>query len=515
MPSSRTARPWRWLVATVAVALLAAACGDDDDDEGATGGDTAATGAADTGETADTGDTAEGTTAPPDTGAPTTVSTLPPEDDAGEACGIGLLEEATEPVEIAFWHAMGSDNGTTLEEMTERYNQSQDRVHVTPSFQGTYDETLDKFRQALGGDLPEVVQLEETALQYGIDSGAMLPVQDCVDGSGYSFDDWLPPVVNEFRVEGQQWPMPFNTSTLVLYYDRAAFTAAGLDPDAPPTTLAELHDAAQAIVDSGYAQQGMSMILESWWVEQWVSTAGQDFVDGGNGREERSTELLLDNDVGTEIFSFFNDMIAAGLAANFGVVEDSDLGFLTAMLPGGGQSQVAMTITTSAILGPALALLGGEGFSVELEVAPLPVAGSGAGGATTSGAALWILEEDSDPVQRAAAWDFVQWLNAPEQQAEWHARTGYLPNTSTAAALPQVQDLWAVQPQYQVAYDQLFESSVGSAAGPVIGPYIEVRSAIEQALEDMVLSGLSPEDAVAQAVSGAADVMADYNDRVG
>jgi sn-glycerol 3-phosphate transport system substrate-binding protein len=118
-------------------------------------------------------------------------------------------------------------------------------------------------------------------------------------------------------------------------------------------------------------------------------------------------------------------------------------------------------------------------------------------------------------VQRAAAWDFVQWLNAPEQQAEWHARTGYLPNTSTAAARPEVQDLWAAQPQYQVAYDQLFESGVGSAAGPVIGPYIEVRTAIERAIEDMVLSGLSPEDALAQAIADAHDAMADYNDRVG
>jgi sn-glycerol 3-phosphate transport system substrate-binding protein len=506
---SHTRRPWRWLAPALAMALLAAACGGgDDDDDDAAGEDTTASSTAET--AADTG-----TTAPPDTGAPTTVSTLPPEDDAGEACGIGLLDDVTEPVEISFWHAMGSDNGTTLEEMTERYNQSQDRVHVTPIFQGTYDETLDKFRQALGGDLPEVVQLEETSLQYGIDSGAMLPVQDCVDGSDYDFSDWLPPVINEFRVDGIQWPMPFNTSTLVLYYDRAAFTAAGLDPDDPPATLEELRAAAQAIVDSGYAQQGMSVILESWWVEQWVSTAAAEFVDGGNGRDERATELLLDTDVGLEIFSFFDGMIADGLAANYGIIPDSDLGFLTAMLPGGGESQVAMTLATSAILGPALVTLGGEGFSVDLGVAPLPRAGSGTGGATTSGAALWILDEDSEPVQAAAAWDFVQWLNAPEQQAEWHARTGYLPNTSTAAELPQVQELWAAQPQYQVAYDQLFESAVGSAAGPVIGPYIEVRTAIEQAIEDMVLSGLSPEDALAQAVADAHDAMADYNDRVG
>src|SRR5687768_15598418 len=137
MPStttrSRTRRPWRRLAPALALVVLAAACGGDDDEDEASGGDgtTASTTADSATDSAVDSAVDSGSTAPPDTGAPTTVSTLPPEDDAGEACGIGLLEEADGPVEVSFWHAMGSDNGTTLEEMTERYNQSQDRVHVT------------------------------------------------------------------------------------------------------------------------------------------------------------------------------------------------------------------------------------------------------------------------------------------------------------------------------------------------------------------------------------------------
>jgi sn-glycerol 3-phosphate transport system substrate-binding protein len=507
MPSHR----WRWATVLLVVAtLVAAACGGDDDDDDAAGDDVATTAAG--------GATTDATAAPADTGAttaPTSPTTLAPQTGAGEECGVGLLDDVTEPVEIEFWHSMSSDNQASMEDLVAQYNASQDRVHVTPLWQGTYDETAEKFRQTLGGDLPQVIQLEETQLRFAIDSGAMLPVQDCVDGAGYSFDDYLAPVVDEFVVEGQLWPMPFNTSSLVMYYDRAAFTAAGLDPDDPPATLDELRTAAEAIVASGYTQTGFSMILESWWVEQWIATSGELFVDQGNGRDGRSTELLLGGDAGLELFRWIDGMIDDGLATSFGIVDDASIDYVTALIPGGGASQAAFSLGTSAFLGAALDLLAANDFAVELGVAPLPTLGAGTGGVTTSGAALWIVAEGTEPLQRAASWDFVQWLDEPEQQATWHEATGYLPNTTTAADLASVQALWAAQPAYTVAYDQLFESQVGSAAGPVIGAYNETRQAVEGALEDMVLSGLTPEDAVAQARQEASDAMAAYNDRVG
>jgi sn-glycerol 3-phosphate transport system substrate-binding protein len=505
MPSHR----WCWPALLLVVTVMAAACGDDDDDDSAAPGDVTTTEAAEGSDT---------TAAPPDTGAttaPTSPTTLAPQEGAGEECGIGLLDGVTEPVELEFWHSMSSDNQAAMEGLVAQYNAAQTRVHVTPLWQGTYDETAEKFRQTLGGDLPQVIQLEETQLRFAIDSGAMLPVQDCVDGSGYSFDDFLAPVVDEFLVEGQLWPMPFNTSSLVMYYDRAAFRAAGLDPDAPPATLDELRTAAQAIVDSGYTQTGFSMILESWWVEQWIATSGEQFVDQGNGRDGRSTELLLGGDQGLELFRWIDGMIDDGLATSFGIVDDASIDYVTALIPGGGASQAAFSLGTSAFLGAALDLLATSDFDVELGVAPLPTLGAGTGGVTTSGAGVWIVAEGTEPLERAASWDFVQWLNEPEQQATWHEATGYLPNTTTAADSEAVQALWAAQPAYTVAYDQLFESQVGSAAGPVIGAYNETRQAVEGALEDMVLSGLSPEDAVAQARQEASDAMAAYNDRVG
>ena len=41
--------------------------------------------------------------------------------------------------------------------------------------------------------------------------------------------------------------MPFNMSGPVLYYNKKAFTAAGLDPNKPPTTLDEVRADAEKL----------------------------------------------------------------------------------------------------------------------------------------------------------------------------------------------------------------------------------------------------------------------------
>ncbi len=62
----------------------------------------------------------------------------------------------------------------------------------------------------------------------------------CAKADKYSFSDFLPRVISYYTVQGTQYAMPFNTSGPVLYYNKKAFSAAGLDPEQPPTTLDEV-----------------------------------------------------------------------------------------------------------------------------------------------------------------------------------------------------------------------------------------------------------------------------------
>jgi ABC-type glycerol-3-phosphate transport system substrate-binding protein len=100
--------------------------------------------------------------------------------------------------------------------------------------------------------------MSDTNLQLLADSKTIVPVQSCVDEEHYDLSDYTPRAISYYTIQGALQGMPFNLSMPVLYYNKAAFRAAGLDPDKPPATLDELRDVSQKIVASGYSKFGIA-----------------------------------------------------------------------------------------------------------------------------------------------------------------------------------------------------------------------------------------------------------------
>ena len=436
------------------------------------------------------------------------VPTADPESPLAAECPVDALEGASGPVTIDFWHSMTVELEEALTALVDEYNSSQDLVDVNLVFQGTYNESLDKYLTALrGGTRPSLIQLEETALQLGVDSGAFVPMQACVDASDYSFDDYIERTVTAFTVDGVLWPMPFNVSNPILYANMTALEAAGVTE--LPTTLAGVREAAQKVVDSGAATTGLSLTSSAWIIEQFFALDNVEFADGGNGRVDRATEVLIDTPLGLEVFTWLSDMVNDGLATYVG--EGNDAEHFIALATG----QAAMTMDTTAALRSVL--VGAKEFpEVEVGVGILPSVGERSGGVLVGGAAIW-LDNQTTPEQRAASWDFVTWLNEPAQQARWHAGTGYVPIRKSATELPEVVDLWAETPFFRVAYDQLVTGTESIAtAGPNIGNHAQLRqSGIVPALERMYLQAADPALALAEAKAAADEIIADYNRRTG
>jgi sn-glycerol 3-phosphate transport system substrate-binding protein len=428
-------------------------------------------------------------------------------------CPLNALKNAkSKPVEITFWHSMQRANEETLQRMTERFNSSQNDVRVTLVNQTTYIDTFNKFRAGLAsGDLPDLAQIEDTALQQMIDLHAVLPAQACVDADKYDLSDHLERVTQYYSVKGKLWPMPFNVSNPVLYYNKKAFRSAGLDPEQPPKTLDEVKATSKKLKDSGaVAQAGFGLKLDAWHLEQWSAIAGKTYVNNGNGRKSRASAVTFNNATGKEIYTFLNDMVKQGLAKTnpaegTGAVDN---------LLGIGNGNFGMTIDSTAALGTIVQVLGGGQFpNVELGVAPMP-GPQGKGGVLVGGAALYISKKSS-PEKQAGAWQFAKFLNEPDSQAEWSVGTGYIPIRKSAVNLPPIQQRWGQIPEFKVAYDQLVGGVVNAAtAGPVIGDYQGVRDAVLDS-EQKMFGGTSPSAALKLAKQNADGKIAEYNSRVG
>lgn len=456
----------------VAVALLAGACGDSDDDKAA------------------------------DKNSAKSAS-----------CPVDAVAKATKPIDITFWHSMADANESTLKAMIADYNASQSKVKVNLQFQGDYDDTAKKYVATLQqGDLPELVQLHEIYPRMMIDTKSTMPVQACIDAAKHDLSDYLAAPLKQFNVDGMQWSMPFNTSVPVLYYNRAAFRNAGLDPDLPPTTFEEVRSASEKIVSSGAARSGIAFELKADPITQWMSVAGQPLVDHGNGRNGQATEAVFDTATGREVYGFMKTMIDDKLAISVGR-NRAGVDHLLALAKG----DAAMAIFTSAALGSVLGVLASGQFpGVEPGVAPMPGLRDpkGKGGVFVGGGSLHIVEKGSTPEQRAAAWDLVRWLDEPAQQARLHEATGYIPIRKSVAELPAIVNLWKSNPLFRVGYDELIAS--GNASGSaVLGAYSSVEDVIIAGLERMTLEGQDPAEATRRASVEATKAIKDYNERVG
>lgn len=439
-----------------------------------------------------------------------------PGDDPSElpACPLDALDDVTEPVEIVYWHSMTRVAEETLKQLTDEFNAAQDQVRVKLVNNSSEDQH-DKYVAGLDtGDLPDVLQHDATLLRQMVDTRSVLPAQSCIEamedrGDDFDTDDWVERSLVYHQLDGVQWALPFGVANPVLLYNRAAFEKAGLDPDAPPATLDDYRSAAEALVDAGY-RYGAAVAVEAWHVEEFFALQGASYVDQGNGREARATEVTFDDEAGEELYTFFDSLVDDGLAVTNPREGPDAINNLLAI----GNGDAAMTVVSSSALGSVLEVLGSGQFAgVELGVGPMPGL-TDQGGVVVAGGGLSITARE--PAKQAAGWQFATFLTSPENQSVWAAATGYAPVRTSSVELPEIQQRWDEVPGFRISYDQLVEGAENEAtAGPMVGDMVGVRDAVEEALTAMFVDDLPPGEAVARAAEAANEAIASYNQRVG
>jgi ABC-type glycerol-3-phosphate transport system substrate-binding protein len=200
---------------------------------------------------------------------------------------------------------------------------------------------------------------------------------------------------------------------------------------------------------------------------------------------------------------------------------ESGLGLNTGSAPGNfdhllavGNGDAVMAFDASGVLGLIRQVLeSGQYAGVELAAAQLPALEPGRGVPVGDGA-LWLPSE-APPEKRAAAWQFVKYVSATEQQASLAVAGGYVPVRESATEVPALRQKWEADPSFRVGYDQLLAGPTDvPSSGSLIGDYQGVRDAVRDGLEEM-LQGATPQEALEQAQRDATARIRAYNERLG
>jgi sn-glycerol 3-phosphate transport system substrate-binding protein len=146
---------------------------------------------------------------------------------------------AQTPVEVSFYFpvAVGGPITKIIDGYAAEFEKENPGIKIKPIYSGTYQDTITKALTAVkGGEPPVTSILLSTDMYTLIDEDAIVPFDDYIKTA----DDqaWLksfyPAFMENSQTGGKTWGIPFQRSTIVLYYNKEAFKEAGLDPNKPP-----------------------------------------------------------------------------------------------------------------------------------------------------------------------------------------------------------------------------------------------------------------------------------------
>lgn len=186
-------------------------------------------------------------------------------------------------VHITYWEKWSGQERAAMQQAVDQFNQSQDRIVVEYLAVSQVDRKT--IVATAGGDPPDVAGIWLYNLYSFADRNALTPLDDFIRGDGDSIAQWLdryyPVYADMMTYRDRVWGVVSTPSTTGLHWNKTLFRQAGLDPDRPPRTLAELDEFADkltkrdprtgAITQLGFLPQEPGWF--AWAFPQWFGGA--------------------------------------------------------------------------------------------------------------------------------------------------------------------------------------------------------------------------------------------------
>ncbi len=429
-----------------------------------------------------------------------------------EGCSAPAAPTPAGPTKFQFWFALTGAPGEAIIEIVKRFNAAQTACICELAPQDSLDDALKKIQAGWRSkDIPALAHVSNLALPVLIDLQVIEPMQTFVDRDKFALGDLEPNALAYYSDRGKLYGMPFNIATPLLYYNKDAFRAAGLDPNKPPRTFTEVTNYARKLTkqsaDGKTARYGYAMAIYGWFFEELLAASGALYLDNGNGRDARATKAVFNSPEGVTILTWWKEGFDAGVFGNLGrATADTQKAF--------DAQQIAMIVDSSAGLRARVDAAQGK-FELGTGFLPRPdETAFSKSGAIIGGASIFILK-DRSAAEKNCAWEFVKFALAPEMQADWYAASGYYPIAKRAYAMKQSQEWLAKYPQFSIAVDQLHAAPNNRVTqGAFTGGMPAARQRVELAIEQTLQGKATPQRALDSAAADVTKLIADYNKTV-
>ena len=402
-----------------------------------------------------------------------------------------------EPIELTMYFpvSVGGGPDALIDALCKQYHEENPNVTVKPVYAGSYADTRTKVQAAIkAGNTPDM------AIMFSIDLYSLLAMDAIADMDSFCTTDedkeWLNGFYEGFMMNSRNgdvtYGIPWQRSTIVLYYNKEAFKEAGLDPEKAPATWDELKEYAAKLTKKDgnqVTQYGIEIPSDgyAYWMLQTFCTQQSGFN--------------LMNDTGTEVY--YNDArTAKGLSFWKSLAQEGSMpeGIVAwATTPSDFiEGKTAMMYHTTGNLTNVK-----NNATFDFGVAMLPA--DETPGSPTGGGNFYIFKGVSEERQKAA-FEFIKWMTDDERVAQWSIDTGYVATRPSAYETERMKAYAEEFPYCLVARDQLeygyAELSTYNQA--------EVQKAIDDAISYVMTDQAEVQAALDTAQETATNILKDY-----
>ncbi len=401
---------------------------------------------------------------------------------SGNGGGGGQVKALDHHVNVSFWHAMHSGaQATTIKQITDDFNGSQPNVTVNLVDQVDYTTLNNKTLASLAaGSPPDAAQCYENwADKYNqgkalADLTGLVGAQDGLSKADQQ--DFWPIMLQDGRLHGTQYMLPFNKSDIVLYYNQDILQAAGVGV---PKTWDDIRALAPKVTKGG--NQWALDFSDQLGTENLF--ASQVYAFGGTVLDRSGRKSAFNGAPGQTLLGMWADMVKAGQAHQ---VAGSSFPDQTDFQSG----RTALYISTIASY-PFVK--SGVGSKFKWRTAALP---AGPKGSVTEmfGTNACIFSRSPRDVQQGA-FQFIKYFTSKDVTSQWAQKTGYMPVRQSAYKDLQAgfytqgtnADLAVAPEQLKTAITEPALASWNEAAGKLlieIGNALGGKKSARQALDD-------------------------------
>ncbi|HZT40920.1 MAG TPA: extracellular solute-binding protein [Chthonomonadaceae bacterium] len=335
---------------------------------------------------------------------------------------LGLGPARADRVRLVVWGMESSSETKDMDAKIAAFEQRHPEIEVAVLSMGAGAMNPQKLMTAIvGGVPPDLVRQDRFTIGDWASRDTFRPLDDLLAADARSNDplavrqkDYVPATWAETIYQGHVYAIPDTTDDRVLYYNRALFREAGLNPDRPPQTWDELIADAKQLTkrapSGGFENLGFVPLFSQGWLYLW------SWQEDGEAMSPDGRHCTLDNpqtvQALTALVSWYDalggvDAVNA-FAGGFG--DNAQDPFILGKL--------AMRVDTDGFLNSIARYKPDLDFGVC--PAPVPAERLHHEGlfkrdptwVTWSGGFSFAIPRGARHVREA--WEFIQWMNSPE-----------------------------------------------------------------------------------------------------